>query len=220
MPNWCMNELEATGTKSEMDKFRKQLKKFLENTADGDVGPGLTGFFPTPKELSDTPKGSFGSDTEKQQDMERRNAANLAKYGHKDWYEWNIANWGSKWGDCDGSLNEDDDVSVVYSFGTAWSPAEGLIARVSEQFPNLSFILKYNEPGMCFYGVTAFYAGDVVFEGGGEFPSNAELGISENGWDENWEECYEKQSDRLEELTSELENQALEILLDLQGATK
>jgi hypothetical protein len=59
-----------------------------------------------------------------------------------------------------------------------------------------------------------------VFEGGGEFPSNAELGISENGWDENWEECYEKQSDRLEELTSELENQALVILLDLQGAAK
>lgn len=53
------------------------------------------------------------------------------KYGEKNWYDWSIENWGTKWNACNGVRCGD----TIY-FDTAWSGVESLIQRLSLECPN------------------------------------------------------------------------------------
>lgn len=54
----------------------------------------------------------------------------IEKYGYLDWYEWSIANWGTKWNTgrtvCD---------SGAVEFETAWSFPEGVFNKMLELMP-------------------------------------------------------------------------------------
>lgn len=82
-------------------------------------------------------------------------ARNEEAYGHKSWYDWSIANWGTKWDA--GSVSEPDvlvtgeSASVTYHFDTAWSPCEPVIEAMSEQFPELEFRATFDEESHAFY---------------------------------------------------------------------
>jgi hypothetical protein len=56
------------------------------------------------------------------------------------WYDWNIKNWGTKWGSFNGSMEFDkkygDEVS--YKFDTAWSPPAPILEALREKFPDVS----------------------------------------------------------------------------------
>ena len=69
------------------------------------------------------------------------------------WYDWNIANWDTKW-DVAGSveIEEQDSEIVEINFNTAWSPPEAICFKLREMFPDLSFSWFYDEPGMEFAG--------------------------------------------------------------------
>ena len=73
------------------------------------------------------------------------------------WYNWNNRNWGTKW---DVAVADGDEYSntqitdegangenyvIVYRFDTAWSPANEVIAKLSEQYPTLLFTNSYEE---------------------------------------------------------------------------
>jgi hypothetical protein len=110
----------------------------------------LMEFMPTPQELVDTVAGSFGDD-EKQRELELKQLENIRKYGAKDWYDWNIANWGTKW---DFSLENVARVTptcVTAAFESAWAPPIDAYAKLEA----LGFEVKamYYEPGMAFVGV-------------------------------------------------------------------
>ena len=83
---------------------------------------------------------------------------------HPDWwYNWNVANWGTKW-NCAEVWHDRADDSVVegktsYNFDTAWSPASPVIEALAEKFPTLTITHRYCEGGMGF-------AGEVVYERG------------------------------------------------------
>lgn len=49
---------------------------------------------------------------------------NLEKYGAKDWYDWCVEHWGTKWNACDTAIVECEDGTVVVRFCTAWSQPE------------------------------------------------------------------------------------------------
>ena len=56
-------------------------------------------------------------------------------YGYPDWYEWNVANWGTKWNACQEDTYDADITGDKLCFSTAWScPLEVLLA-VSKQVP-------------------------------------------------------------------------------------
>jgi len=149
MPNWCRNRLEVTGKEKTVKEFADIFSK-----------EQISAFIPTPKELED-------SEDEK---------VNIDKYGYKDWYDWRIANWGTKW-------NVDIDIEyfgenqyVVY-FDSAWSPPIAAFEQISEKFPDLRFTLWYEESGVGFMGRT-------VFEGG--LPDDLSIDYepySEFGWE-------------------------------------
>jgi hypothetical protein len=82
--------------------------------------------------------------------------------GEDDWYDWNIANWGTKW-DADGfSISRNKDGTIEMAFATAWSPSIGVTARMAKDFPSLQIAHFYEEPGMCFEGVATFEGGSMI----------------------------------------------------------
>lgn len=105
-------------------------------------------FLPTPQELRDTVAGWMGED--KQAAHEAQQEANIEKYGFKDWYDWNVANWGTKWDFSLESVDRIDANTVKAAFDSAWSPPIAAYGRLVE----LGFEIEafYYEPGMAFVG--------------------------------------------------------------------
>lgn len=64
---------------------------------------------------------------------------NLLKYGHKDWYSWSIANWGTKWNAYDIVKNNDNEIV----FDTAWSTPFPVLEKLAQKFPELTIIVHF-----------------------------------------------------------------------------
>ncbi|CAB4145163.1 hypothetical protein UFOVP1217_4 [uncultured Caudovirales phage] len=167
MPNLCSNYLQVTGDDKEVMRFHDAITK--GEMKDYEQFRILDNLLPTPKELQDTPKGSFG-ESDKQKTMEEQNKANIAKFGYKDWYDWNCANYGSKWSDYEGVINTYEAGLLDVVFMSAWSPIIQGMVHVSREFPKLNFILTYEEGGMGFMGGVAIRDGEILSSVEGEYP--------------------------------------------------
>lgn len=82
---------------------------------------------------------------------------NLEKYGHKTWYGWRVAKWGTKWnsiGDTTSvSLVENEEKCELYiDFDTAWSPCVPVVKKLIKKHRDLTFDFTYEEPGCAFQG--------------------------------------------------------------------
>jgi hypothetical protein len=77
----------------------------------------------------------------------------------EDWYDWSIANWGTKWDASDFSISRDSDDHITLTFDTAWSPSLGVTGRLADRFPSLEIRHFYEEPGMAFNGCAVFADG-------------------------------------------------------------
>ena len=120
MPNWCDNELEATGTKKAIEQLQKDA---LNEDAQIDFNLAV----PQPPNLGD------------------------------GWYDWNVENWGTKWGPCDASCESTNIEGKVaewsVTFETAWAPPLPWLKVLAAKHPEVTLSLAYSEPGMEFEGV-------------------------------------------------------------------
>ena len=83
----------------------------------------------------------------------------LPNTGNPDlWYDFNVANYGTKWDDMEIDDVAGDEEQLRVIFMSAWSPPSEFIENIYKKFPKLRFKLKYDEPGMGFFGITT--AGD------------------------------------------------------------
>lgn len=85
-----------------------------------------------------------------------------AETGFTDWYNWAVNNWGTKWAPTitNVSLTTDsDEPSVDIWYETAWSPCDGLIAKMSEAFPHLTFLVSVTEEADHYFGASLFRNG-------------------------------------------------------------
>jgi hypothetical protein len=98
----------------------------------------------------------------KQEERKKREKELKKKYGSKDWYDWNVANWGTKWNVSDASIDEEEDGSVVYGYSTAWAPNCEFLKNICKQYPLLDFTLEYEEEGVGFEGTLEIVAGKVI----------------------------------------------------------
>jgi hypothetical protein len=142
MPNWCNNVVEI----SHNDKEIMERVKTAFN--DGRL---LDEFVPVPKELNIT-AGRLG-DIEEQKALELQEKANEAKYGYKNWYDYCVNEWGTKW---DVSPYEPitadiENNQLILSFDSAWSPPIVAYEKLIEM--GFSIRAYYYEPGMAFAGV-------------------------------------------------------------------
>jgi hypothetical protein len=90
------------------------------------------------------------------------NLVPIPKRQEKNWYDWNIENWGTKW-DIDPeeiSRNKINERTYKYYFDTAWAPPYKWLEKVGKLYPTIKFKLKYEEPGMGFKGISTSINGE------------------------------------------------------------
>lgn len=113
-------------------------------------------------------------------------------FGSEPWYVWNSERWGSKWdanfsgpaialGSEQSSVGETVAAlgrqggpaagAVIYKFDTAWSPPVAFCVGASLLHPELTFTLRFGEPGGGFAGEVVVKAGEIV--------SDTELDVDE-----------------------------------------
>ena len=171
MPNWCYQQMRVVGDSKNLKKFRDDMKVTETTKADDTTEQtvvtydSLNHFFPTPQELSDTVAGSMQKGSDEALALAKQEVSNMEKYGHKNWYDWNNANWGTKWGACEISVNDLTNKQLSIYFESAWSPAGGLIENISGQYPELIFAISFTEESSAFAGWAIFHKGLTVNEG-------------------------------------------------------
>ena len=67
------------------------------------------------------------------------------------WYNWRVANWGTKWDCYDLSIDQDEQ-ELNLEFNTAWSPPEEICYALKRKFEDADIQWFYDEPGMEFAG--------------------------------------------------------------------
>jgi hypothetical protein len=85
--------------------------------------------------------------------------------GFYDWYDWSIANWGTKWNSYHFSIDDDDigDDKLSFRFDTAWSFPWPIFEKLAGMFPTLKFECACFDEGWFFAGRGAFN-GEPAFE--------------------------------------------------------
>ena len=171
MPNWCDNTINISGDK----KTLKNLKEF--------VGRPIKREYAGEIQNIENPVFSFYNIIAPTKDATPIMGALSASSGDEDWYHNQINSWGTKW-DVAGnvSFSESDD-SLCYSFDSAWSPPEPVIARLAEIFPTLCIEHKYYEPGCDFWGIVTYQKGEVFEEEHGD--------MNHSAWVKLGMDCYQ-----------------------------
>lgn len=176
MPNWSFNSLSISGDKDDIAKVKAQLNQPYERQFQDYSGDFKN---PTIKTVKfDNPVFAFWNivrptdmETYLGQPDHTLPIEEQMKFKTNDWYSWNVRNWGTKW-DVGASnddeypetdLHIDEPNHLVYSFNTAWSPPVPAVEKISQQYPNLTFDLEYQEE-TGWGGEIVFKAGEVVTE--------------------------------------------------------
>ena len=109
----------------------------------------------------------------------------IAKYGSNNWYDWAIANWGTKWGAYDTTEWEvtklsDNVAEARISYHTAWSPASEFFIAASEKFSNLLFSTEYADEGGGFVCETFYENGTISHDANYDWESDDGVRVRTN----------------------------------------
>jgi hypothetical protein len=168
MPNHCSNNLRITGPPD-------KVKEFIDGV-DKEKGIFAT-YMPIPKELQNSVSGSappgivrveeeVNGKTEYRDLSAEESTAIFKKHGACNWFDWCMEAYGTKWGDYNLYFEDGQD---WFGFDSAWGPPMEGLEKLSIMFPELTFDLEYDEPGMGF-------AGQNIFKNG----SNTEIWYDDN----------------------------------------
>ena len=149
MPNWCNNNLTLQHEDPEM------IQRAFDALERGEF---IDEFIPVPEDLKIT-SGCLGSGPE-QEELERKTAENVEKYGYGNWYDFCVGEWGTKWDvGGDGLSDIHPDGKMLHTtFDSAWSPPVTAYEKLTE----LGFTVgaMYYEPGMAYAGIYDSETGD------------------------------------------------------------
>ena len=144
MPNWCNNFIELAHEDPQMILRACDAMKRDEF---------LNEFIPVPEDLKIVAGRVGADDDENQKALVAQQESNLAKHGYKDWYDWCVNEWGTKWdtGTQGYEVLPESDGRMCIGFDTAWGPP----IQAMEKLCDLGFSVRlmYYEPGMAFCGI-------------------------------------------------------------------
>jgi hypothetical protein len=142
MPNWCNNTVEIYHDDPVMiERARKAFNdaKFLNE------------FVPIPESLQIVSGRCGADDNPEQIALEAAQKSNIEQHGYKDWYDFCVNEWGTKW-DVGGDGYEAQDIpgGLMLTFESAWAPP----LNAYEKMLALGFKIHatYFEGGMMFAG--------------------------------------------------------------------
>ena len=143
MPNWCNNTVTLEHDDPAM------IARAKASFADGRF---LAEFIPVPKSLQIVAGCAGSHDSPEQIALVEAEENNIKAHGYKNWYDFCVNEWGTKWdvGGGDGSIN-DIEGGIIVSFESAWSPPIGAYEKLHEM--GFKILAMYYEPGMAFAGV-------------------------------------------------------------------
>jgi len=203
MPNHVDNRLTITGDKAE-------LKRFVSATHEGGNDYDFNKLVPLDPRASKEVRWAKEDGTE-----QVFSAFSNAEDGF-DGYQNALDVWGSKWGAYDiqpnGAwhevLDKEDYHDITFAYQSAWSPARGLIQRISAQFPTLAFGVWYTEEGMGFAGWELYKDGEEIAENGISLNN-----LPEYDWDDD--ASMEKHDQAMDEVYEALESALHEATMEV-----
>jgi len=154
MPNWCANTI--TISHPDMAMMKRVVKGYNQHRL-------LDEFIPIPLELKE---GAMNMDElmkirnwEYKKELDKvREELNKKYFGYKDWYDFSVANWGTKWDiGRDGSysptlrLKDIKNKTVTFDFDSAWSFPSGAYEKLNDM--GFSIRAMYYEGGIGFCGI-------------------------------------------------------------------
>lgn len=145
MPNHVTNRIKITGDPD-------AVKHILNKIKSDEFGVGTVDFekiIPMPENIF---RGNLGL-------RERK------LYGKNNWYDWSVANWGTKWNAYGFDPNTNYSKEKEIRFLTAWSAPHPVIEKLAEMFPSVKFEHKWADEdiGMnC--GRRVYYDGERIEE--------------------------------------------------------
>jgi len=167
MPNWCNNTLNVEGDLNALQDLKKRVLKVNEYDT---VEFTMEGLMPTPPELLEQTSPAYfrgdENDTEGRLEFEKHIEQLEEKYGYRDWYDWRVHNWGTKWDCADSNVDELDGEGLCVYYNTAWGPNTQFIKFAASVYPSLRFKLSFEEPGMGFCGVYEVTGDDEDYQEG------------------------------------------------------
>ena len=137
MPNWVFNTLKVSGDSEELARFKAQASQPYESRhprLEQNLSNGSWEFVPG---VSTVEGDLLFWNFIKPDDLD-------SYFEGENWYDWNVRNWGCKW-EARSELEDESEGELIYSFDTAWSPAEAVFHHMVRQFPALDFELRYSE---------------------------------------------------------------------------
>lgn len=148
MPNWCANSLKLIATTAESEsKLSEIVRELARATAANESAAIFNLIKPVPQALQIV--SGFLGDTAAQAALEEAGQKNLDTYGYKNWYEYCVGEWGTKWDASEATYDLEDNKVTIY-FDTAWSPPMGIYHALE----NMGFKVEatYVEQGMGYIG--------------------------------------------------------------------
>ena len=145
MPNWCYNRITVYSSEESETKLKEIEKIFETKQPFNEIYP-IPDFKTIPREDGQLPV--------LEQKLNPDGSVFYETYNFPDgknddrWYHWCIDNWGTKWDAGEVDIEMSDYDSLEITFNTAWSPPEGIVEKLREKYPDLSFQCFYDEPGM------------------------------------------------------------------------
>lgn len=153
MPNWCANSLKLIAKTAESEKKLAEIVQELARAQKANESASVFNLIrPIPEALQIT-SGFLGKDTPEQKELEAKQKANLDTYGYKDWYDFCIGEWGTKWD----ARTCDEDIpfilkknEVTIFFDTAWAPPMQIYYALEDM--GFEVEATYIEQGMGYIG--------------------------------------------------------------------
>ena len=143
MPNWCKNRVDF------YSENKEDLKKVLDIFSNKESIFGQ--IIPEPNwKTTPNDKGELPIlEQHKGEDGEIMWETYNFPDGKNDdrWYHWCVDNWGTKWEPDMNEIGYEDSEILELTFNTAWSPPQGVVEKMREKYPKLTFQCFYDEPG-------------------------------------------------------------------------
>ena len=148
MPNWCANSLKLIATTAESENKLSEIVRELARAAAANESAAIFNLIKPVPEALQIVAGFLGDDAE-QAALEEAGQKNLDTYGYKNWYEYCVGEWGTKWDARDATYDIDGNKVTIF-FDTAWSPPIGIYHALE----NMGFKVEatYVEQGMGYIG--------------------------------------------------------------------
>ena len=135
MPNWCYIKLSC-------DDICKD-ERFYTIDADGKKYLDFKKIIPEPKDADDCRK-NYGEKYIDNNDPSRMSLTHSKGNEWFHWYDWHVDYWGTKWGACE--VTYDDDLDIIY-FQTAWSFPKPIVKKISEMLPGKNVVCEVEYEG-------------------------------------------------------------------------